>query len=554
MEQVVSSAVLIPSGRWSRITSRVRLEAPTLAEWGLAATSAAFLILSFPNFELALLAWIAFVPLLLAIARRPSPIRALMLGWAMGTVFFYVSCYWLTYSMIHYGGLPTVLAYLLLIPAAVVIGIFPGIFASLMALAFQKWGHLAVLLAPIFWPALEWTRLGVTGQLWNAIGYSQAYHHMVITPANWGGVYAVSFIILVINAAIALLILRRTPWTITVSVLTAFFVLCTIVISANPPVTRHYDSDSPALTIVALQPNVPMKAVKSIEETKELLQRHLSMSTAALQSLPYTGRADSTLVVWPESPMNFTYGSDRTFQELVANFTQENRTSLLFNSLERAPADGAYNSALLINQSGRLISQYDKIRLMPFGEYVPLPQWLPGASLITGIVGEFTPGSNYTLMPVGGYRTGVFICIESAYPWIARRMTNEGADVLINISNDGYLGPTAVMRQHLANAIFRAVENGRPVVRVTNTGISALIDEKGEVQEQTGGFQADVRVWRFAPTGTRTIYTRYGDLFVQICAVITVLVLLAFIVGVALRGHPNRIIPTRGGHGVPPLQ
>ena len=92
---------------------------------------------------------------------------------------------------------------------------------------------------------------------------------------------------------------------------------------------------------------------------------------------------------------------------------------------------------------------------MPFGEYVPLPQWLPGASLISGIVGEFTPGNKYTLMPIGDHRVGVFICIEAAYPWIARRLVNEGADGLINISNDGYLGPTAVMRQHLANAIFR---------------------------------------------------------------------------------------------------
>ena len=125
--------------------------------------------------------------------------------------------------------------------------------------------------------------------------------------------------------------------------------------------------------------------------------------------------------------MNFTYGSDRAFQELVANFTRQNHTSLLFNSLEPAPNNGAYNSALLVNEEGRLISQYDKIRLMPFGEYVPLPQWLPGASLITGIVGEFTPGSNYTLMPFGDRRAGVFICIESAYPWIARRMTSDGA-------------------------------------------------------------------------------------------------------------------------------
>ena len=145
------------------------------AEWGAAGASTLLLIFSFPNFELYPLAWIALVPLLVVIARRPSPLRSFHTRVGNGSVFFYVTCYWLTYSMIHYGGLPTVLAYLLLIPGALVIGIFPGIFAWLVALAIRKWGYMALLLAPIFWTALEWVRLGVTGQLWNALGYSQAY-------------------------------------------------------------------------------------------------------------------------------------------------------------------------------------------------------------------------------------------------------------------------------------------------------------------------------------------------------------------------------------------
>jgi apolipoprotein N-acyltransferase len=280
-----------------------------------------------------------------------------------------------------------------------------------------------------------------------------------------------------------------------------------------------------SLTVVAVQPNVPMKLVKSVAETKELLERHLALSIHGLKQVQ---DGSQRLVVWPESPMTFTYSNDSTLQELVANFTKENRTMLLFNSLEPAPNGGAYNSALLINEEGRLISQYDKIRLMPFGEYVPLPQWLPGASLISGIVGEFTPGSNYTLMAVGVRRVGVFICIEAAYPWIARRFANEGADTLINISNDGYLGPNAVMRQHLANAIFRAVETNTPTLRVTNTGLSAEISDEGTVTDLTGGFLTDVRVWSVSQYKTgRTFYVRYGDLFVQICAAITVLILLA---------------------------
>ncbi len=490
-------------------------------EWGAAAASALLLILAFPNFEYYVLAWIGLVPLLVVIARRPSPLRAFILGWAAGSVFFYTTCYWLTYSMIHYGGLPTVLAYLLLVPAAIVVGIFPGLFAALVALTIQRWGRMTILLAPIFWVTCEWLRLSVTGQLWNALGYSQAYHPWLIQPANWGGVYAVSFLILTINSIVALLIISRTKWSILLAVSTALVVL--YVIEFSRYTANESASTGEVVYVVAVQPNVPMNTGKSPEEIKALIDRHLSLSTEALKSLP--GNASYRLVVWPESPMNFSYASDKSFQELVANFTRENHTSLIFNSLEPAPNDGSYNSALLVNEEGRLISQYDKIRLMPFGEYVPLPQWLPGASLISGLVGEFTPGSNYTLMPFGDRKAGVFICIESAYPWIARRLAHDGAGVLINISNDGYLGPTAVMRQHLSNAIFRAVENGRPVMRVTNTGLSAWITENGRIENITEPFQADVRLWANHPSFRReTIYTRKGDLFVHICAMLSVII------------------------------
>ena len=493
-------------------------------EWGAAAASAILLILSFPNFEVYPLAWIGLVPLLVVVAKRPSLLRAFILGWAVGSVFFYATCYWLTYSMIHYGGLPAVLAYLLLVPGALVIGVFHGVFALLVAVMVRRWGRFALLFAPLFWSALEWVRLEVTGQLWNALGYSQAYHPLLIQPANWGGVYAVSYLIVTINSIVALLIIHRTKWSITVVATTALVVFYVIVFSKYLPTEPMPTSEGLLVYVVAVQPNVPMNAGKSAEEIKALIDRHVSLSTEALKPLP--DYASQRLVVWPESPMNFTYASDKSFQEFVAKFTRENHTSLLFNSLEPAPNDGSYNSALLINEQGQRISQYDKIRLMPFGEYVPLPQWLPGASLISGIVGEFTPGSNYTLMPFGDNRkAGVFICIESAYPWIARQLTFDGADVLINVSNDGYLGPTAVMRQHLANVIFRAVENGRPVMRVTNTGLSAMIRKDGRIEDLTEPFKPDVRVWVNHPTDKRdTVYTRKGDLFVYLCAWLSLMV------------------------------
>ena len=504
----------------------MRQALPKSSEWVAAGATTLLLILSFPNFESFFLAWIALVPLLVVVGRGPSPLRALILGWAVGTVFFYTTCYWLTYSMIHYGGLPAVVAYASLIPPAIVIGIFPGLAMMLTAMAIKRWGIGLVLLAPVFWTAFEWTRLGVTGQLWNALGYSQAFYSLLIGPATWGGVYAVSFLIVVVNAALALAIVaRRSVWSVASPILLIGLVAAVVGYSSLLATKNSYSK--PYVNVVALQPNVPM-TVKSTNELNELRSRHLSMSRDALNSVsPEMPR----LVIWPESPMNFTYASDISLQTLISDFTKTNRTALLFNSLEPAPGDGSYNSALLVNEEGRLIAQYDKIRLMPFGEYVPLPQWLPGASLISGIVGEFTPGDKYTLMPIADHRAGIFICIESAYPWIARRMTADGADVLINISNDGYLGPTAVMRQHLANAIFRAAENGRPLLRVTNTGLTAKISAIGAVQDLTAPFQVDVQKWQVGISGKHdTFYTKHGDLFVHVCAAITAMLLVVLLV------------------------
>src|SRR5689334_8949806 len=207
-------------------------------EWGAAGVTTLLLIVSFPNFELYPLAWIALVPLLVVIARRPAPLKAFILGWATGFVFFYATCYWLTYSMIHYGGLPTVLAYLLLIPGALVVGLFHGFFTSLTALALRKWSYIAILLAPIFWTALEWVRLGVTGQLWNALGYSQAYHPFLIEAAAWGGVYAVSFLIVAINSVAALLIISRTKLSIAAAIVVAFAVF--LISDSFTPPTESY--------------------------------------------------------------------------------------------------------------------------------------------------------------------------------------------------------------------------------------------------------------------------------------------------------------------------
>jgi apolipoprotein N-acyltransferase len=506
-----------------RVVLRVRAETPSLTAVGAAILSALLLILSFPDFNLWPLAWISIVPLLITIAWRPQLIHSFLLGWITGSIFFYGSCYWLTFSMINYGGIPPLIAYVLLIPGALTLGLFPALFALGVSASIRSSGQFGILIAPLLWPGLEWARLGLTGQLWNALGYSLAYQPVLIQPAKWGGVYAVSFLIVVVNCSIALALVERRKRSVAVTAILLISVAVVTVLSGRRPQSNAVNTDE--LTIVALQPNVPMTLVKSAQELQQLTDRHLRMSEEALNRARATGLP--ILVVWPESPMYFEYARDSEFQSLARNFVQQHDAALLFNSQEPAPNNGNYNSAMLMNEDGRVVGQYDKIRLLPFGEYVPIPRWLPLANLITAIVGDFTPGANYTIFRVHELKLGVFICVESAYPSIARAFAEQNVDVLINISNDGYLGPTAVMKQHLANAVFRAVENGKPVVRVTNTGITAYITPEGGLNEATEGFEEATRVWSVPRSqAPQTFYTRNGDLFVLISAAVAILLFL----------------------------
>ncbi len=422
--------------------------------------------------------------------------------------------------MIHFAGVAPWLAYPLLLLPVVFVSVFPGLACACIARVVNRFGTSVLLGAPLVWVAFDWLRQAVTGLDWNALGYSQAFHPSFIHPATLGGVFAVTLLIVLTNSAIAFAVMKRTSRHILIS--TAVLLVIGLILIAPRFRTVYEGSpvDDGANWVVAIQPNVPMSEIDD-SAMHQLRERHLMLSAQGFASVRRDSR-DTRLLIWPESPMNFSYSRDPQLQTIVGSLARAHRTYVLLNSLEPAPNGGSYNSAILINEQGQKIAQYDKIRLMPFGENVPLPRWLPGSGSVRSIVGEFTPGSSYTLMPLGALRAGVFICIEAAHADVARSFTNAGADVLINISNDGYLGPTAVMRQHQAAAVFRAVENDRDLVRVTNSGISAYIGSDGAVLDPTLSFQEAVRSWTVSKTATgSTFYSRHGDVFAYGCALIT---------------------------------
>jgi apolipoprotein N-acyltransferase len=535
--------------RAKSVKAWARASAPTIADAFRAVATALLLLLAFPDFDLWPLAWVALTPLLVTVASRPSARRSFLTGWLAGAFFFYASCHWLTFPMIHYAEFPAWLAHLLMLAPALAGGFFTGLFAAGLARACARWGARALLLAPPLWAACEWARLGAIGQLWNALGYSQAFHPTLIQAARFGGVYAVGFLVVCANAALAYALVRRDARGLSVS-LASLACVALAVFGLTLTAAPSTEGETGAV-VVALQPNVVPDFNRGAAECDALAERHFELSAGALRKIDESGAVGSVdtskdcgcgfetphfparVVVWPESPMNFSYERNAELRERVALFVSKSHASLLLNSLEPTKDGGGYNAAVLVNEQGRVAAQYDKIRLMPFGEYVPLPRWMPGAGLMRGVVGDFTPGERYTLMPlVGGdeektnVRAGVFICLESAYPHITRRFAEEGADVLIEMTNDAYQGDTAVMRQHLSNAVFRAVETGRTLLRVTNTGVSARVSPRGEVADETGRFQEAVRTWEVARSDRRqTFYTRFGDAFVAACALISLFAL-----------------------------
>jgi apolipoprotein N-acyltransferase len=569
----------------------------------LAVLAAALLILAFPDFEYWFLAWFALVPLMWAVEReKVSAAKSFVLGWAFGTIFFFGTCWWLTYAPIHYAGFPPVLAYFLLFCVTVITGLFPGIFAGILSIFLRRLGSWGFLAAPFVWVFTEFLRYWVTGNNWNAIGYSLSFTDFdsLRQNAQVGGLALVTFSVVVINCSLAWVVvtsrqiqtakaegsgvemaphglmflvfliyifpvfgfltslvgflrdpyefreeMRISRWSVLAAAILvptcfSFFVWISW-IEPRWMVGMFWRRDIVAY-VTAVQPNVPMSGLGN-SDLSRLRDRQIELTqTAFTDSIEKYSRGDLGLhddieddthrqlafekyakypkvVVLPESPMNFAYSDDREFQQFIGDFARRNNVSVLFNSAEPDVGTTKYfNSAVMVGSDGKQVAQYDKLYLLPFGEAVP--SFLDG--IVPGFVGDFAYGREYDLFPVGDAKAGVVICFESHFGQLSREYVRNGADVIIEMTNDGYLGPTPVLRQHLANAVFRAVETNRPVLRVTNVGITAYINERGEVLNPTMPYEEDTRVWSVAKSdGSQTFYLKYGDWFAWLCSVVT---------------------------------
>ena len=499
---------------------------PTWQNALLALLGAGLLILAFPDFEWWWTAWFALVPLMWAVEREGKAMPAFMLGWLFGIACFFGTVWWLTYAPIHYGFVPAGLAYLLILTACILTGLFPALFAAILSRLLKRFGSWAFLAAPFVWVFTEFARYWLTGNDWNAIGYSQAFTHLPLIAARVGGVLLVSFV-LALSASLLVMWLAKPRLVLLLSFSILGLALSDVQIWPPCGLCDDYiEFESKPYTLaVMVQPNVPMSGLLD-SDWRRLRQEQFDAGIGGI--VPELPKGDSrvgNLVILPESPMNFAYNDDREFQQYVRDFTTKNNVSLLFNSAEPDGLTGKYfNSAVMVGPDGKKVAEYDKIYLLPFGEAVPFPF----SGLMPAVVGSFAYGRNYSLMPVGDAKAGVMICFESHFGSLSREYVREGADVLIEMTNDGYLGPTPVLRQHLANAVFRAVETNRPLIRATNVGITTHITENGQIMEAAPTYSEATRDGIISKSdGSQTFYVKYGDWFAWLCTVVTAVLLAA---------------------------
>lgn len=518
---------------------------PFISNLSLALISGMLLVFAFPDWNLWSLGWVGVAPLIMAIVREQRFWRSLLLGSMTGTIFYIGSSHWVTHSMHNYGEIPMWLCYIILAIFSLTLGIFTGLFAGLLAQAIKRFGGWAILSAPILWAACEWARQQVVGVGWNALGYSQAFQPPVIQIARLGGVYIVSAMLVAASTALvfALIYLERRRGLIVLTV-TGLLAIASVIYGQS---LRPESSETGSVTVAVIQPNIPIEGPWNDSRfIEQMTARHISLSEQAIEAygkdapLPVTSaqgaRSAIDLVIWPESPMNFQYDRDAELRRKVTKFTRSRNVHLLMNTWgfpnEAVSDEIIYNSALAIAPSGEIIARYDKIALVPFGEYVPARDWIPFMDRVPTLVGDITPGTSFTLSDVAGARLGTSICFEATRPEIARRMRNEGASALTQISNELWFGPMSAARQMLAHAIFRAVENNCDLIRATNSGLSARIDRYGLAQGETPMFETAVRTWKVktvdeASADEKTFYTRYGDLFVIACAALSLLLSVA---------------------------
>jgi len=513
----------------------------------LACASGVLQVLTFPEPALYILSWVALAPLIYAIlqcreqdalltvvedGRWFAPATAwqgFLLGYLSGVIWYLGSCYWVFHVMHYYGNLGTATSVVLLIMFSLYLGLYHGLFGLLVALIARRrngYSLRALVFAPFAWVAVELARTYVTGFPWDLLGTAQIDNIPLSRLATVTGVYGISFEIALVNTAVAAAFL--VPRARRKVLLSASFAAALVLHAGKFVHPPRLPGDHGATLV---QSNIPI--LESEPWSLDYLEQTLG-GLRALSARPPQAKAGSpALIIWPESPAPFLV-TDLHLRATLGEVARSTNSYIVAGSMgiehagdpNRSP--DIFNSAALIAPSGAWVARYDKIHLVPFGEFIPFERFISFAKTLTRDIGTFARGTQRVPLEQGDVRIGTFICYESIFPNEVRQFALNGGNVLVNISNDGWFGDTGAPRQHLNMARMRAVENDRWLLRSTNTGITAVVDPYGRIVAEAPRKQRTSLQASYSSLESTTFYTGHGDWFPFLCAIIT-------LAGVALR-------------------
>ena len=507
----------------------------------LSLVSAGLQIIMFPHANLFFLCWIAFVPLLYALLRgrggegelldsegrslRPFTLKqGFIVAWVCGIVWYIGTCYWIYPVMHGYGNLGVGASGLITMGFCVIMGMHHGVFGMLvvsMARRSTAGNRGPLLLAPVFWTAIEFFRDRITGVPWEPLGNAQVDNIPFTRIAELTGVYGLSLAIMLVNCAFTagLLFYGKRRKNLLISATAAAVALQVGFFYRPGPVQATKQA-------VLVQENAPiLNSVWPEDLYRRTLQDWVQIS---LQAVPRTPSANPGLIIWPESPAPLV-ATDPRLRSVLASLAQSSNSYLIVGSsafTETRDEKGnpqLLNSALVVDPQGNVVGRYDKIHLVPFGEYVPLKHLLFFADKLTREVGDFARGSERKVFDLSGTKLAVVICYESVFPGEVREFAANGAQAFVNISDDGWYGETSAPYQHLQMTRMRAIENHKWILLATNNGVTASIDPFGRVVRKMDRNIRGVLVAPFSPEAENTFYGQYGDIFAWICVVISLL-------------------------------
>jgi len=526
--------------------------------WMLVALSGVLQVLAFPiagpvPLWRCAICWFALVPFLVALLDerdgqgRLSALRGALLGYGCGILWYLGNCYWIYQTMYLYGGLPRPIAFGILILFCLYLGLYHALFGWLVVVVRRsKVGRQgALLLVPFLWVAVELARARITGLPWDLLGVAQVDNPLLIRLAPYTGAYGLSFAIAAVNALwLVRIVVKERRWTRPALTLVGVLLVVVYVFGLRRRGLPAVADASARATL--LQENLEVGAANTgpQETGQQMLNEFSRLSLApargVLSGIPEmagtrvvvsAGRGGpvlpSDLVVWPESPAPFEE-QDEAFRAGMSDLARAAGAPIIVGNIafERSsdPANKRgytlRNAASFVAPDGSFLGRYDKMHLVPFGEYVPFKRVFFFVGSLLAEVGNFEPGQSRAIFAVNGHRYGTFICYESIFADEVRQFVTGGADVLVNISNDGWYGDTSAAWQHLNMVRMRAIENHRWVLRATNTGVTAAIDPSGRVTASAPRHVRTAIQVRFGYEHDLTFYARHGDLFAYLCAAI----------------------------------